>query len=374
MKRTFRILALLAAAVALAGLLGCSSKKEAAAQPEPVRGLAVVEVQRATVTDELEAVGSVRAQQTAQLSAEVVATVRSVTASEGERVRRGEVLVVLDDAQQRAEVARAGAAVAAAQQGIAAAQAEHGLAQATLQRYQSMYEKKSVSPHEMEEVQARSQAAAAQRDAAQAGRAQAAAAQAQARALWSYTRIRAPFDGVVTARNVDPGALAAPGVPLVTVEDTRKFRLEATVDESDLRFVQLGAKVTVAIDALGAELPGTVTQIVPAADPASRSFTVKIELPAQASLHSGFFGRARFPRGQREAVRVPRAALVERGQLQGVYLVGRDGRIGLRFVTLGRASGEQVEVLSGLSGGERIVAAHGGRDLAGKRVEAEGKR
>lgn len=363
-----RLIAILTSVAALLLLAGCGGKKEPGAPAETVRGVPVVAVRRAPIPDVVEAVGSVRAHQTAQLSAEIVATVRAVPVAEGKRVRRGEVLMVLDDAQQRAGALQASAGVTAAQQQAAAADAGYGLAQATLGRYQAMYEKKSVSPHEMDEVQARYKAAAAQRDAARAGQAQAVAGQAQAWALLSYTRIRAPFDGVVTAKSADPGALAAPGVPLLTVEDTSRFRLEAPVDESDLRFVQLGGKVPVTMDALGEELPGTVQQIVPAADPASRSFTVKVELPRDPRLHSGLFGRARFPRGRRDAVVVPRAAVLDRGQLQGVYVVGAEGRIGLRFVTLGQPLGDQVEVLSGLSGGERVVAAHGGRELAGRKL------
>jgi RND family efflux transporter MFP subunit len=365
MRRNILILASVATMLLLAG---CGGKKESGTPQETVRGVPVVQIQRAPIPDAVEAVGSVRANQTAQLSAEIVATVRSVQAAEGKRVRRGEVLIVLDDAQQRAGAAQASAGVVAARQQAAAAEANYGLAQATLNRYQTMYEKKSVSPHEMDEVRARYQSAAAQREAAQAGQAQAVAGQAQAGALLSYTRIRAPFDGVVTAKGVDRGALAAPGVPLLTVEDTSRFRLEATVDESDLRFVSLGGKVPVSIDALGDELAGTVQQIVPAADPASRSFTVKVELPRDPRLHSGLFGRARFPRGQRDAVMVPRAAVLDRGQLQGVYVVGADRLIGLRFVTLGQTLGDQVEVLSGLSGGERVIAAPGGRELVGRKL------
>lgn len=355
------------AALSLA-LLGCGEKKPAAESSERVRGVRTIAIQRTAVPDGVEAVGTVRANQSAQLSAQIVASVRSVNAVEGRRVRRGDVLVVLDDAAPRAAADQARAGITAARQQVAAADAGYGLAQATLTRYQSMYEKKSVSPHEMDEMQARYKAAAAQRDAASAAQAQAVAGAAGARAMLSYTRIRAPFDGMVTAKNVDPGALAAPGAPLVTVEDTSSFRLEVAVDESDLRYVQLGAKVPVAIDALGEDLEATVQQFAPAADPGSRSFTVKLALPKDARLHSGLFGRARFPRGERDAVVVPRTAVIERGQMQGVYVVSPDGEVTLRFITLGKPVGEQIEILSGLSGGERLVAAPGGRDLAGKRL------
>ena len=109
-------------------------------------------------------------------------------------------------------------------------------------------------------------------------------------------------------------------------------------------------------------------QIVPAADPASRSFLVKVELPAETRLRSGFFGRARFPRGEGSALLIPRTSLVERGQLQGVYVLDANQIAGLRYVTLGRSTGDQVEVLSGLQAGEKLVAAPGDRELGGKRI------
>jgi len=119
------------------------------------------------------------------------------------------------------------------------------------------------------------------------------------------------------------------------------------------------------------ELKGKVTQIVPAADPGSRSFLVKIELPSDAQLRSGLFGRAQFSRGQRSSFVIPRTAVVERGQLQGVYVLDQNKVAGLRYVTLGKTSGPQVEVLAGLQEGERFVAQPGLLDWSGKRIEAQ---
>jgi RND family efflux transporter MFP subunit len=358
----------LAFAVALLAV-GCSDRKTPAAPaPEVVRDLQLMQVQRQAVPDYVETIGTVRALQTSQLSAQIVGTVISIRAQEGQHVRKGDVLIVLDDAQQRAALERAAAAVNGAQQDIAAAEADYALAHATLGRYENLYQKKSVSPHEMDEVQAREKSAGARRDQSQAGIAQAHALESQARAGLGYTRIRAPFDGVVTAKNVDVGALASPGLPLLTIEDTHGFRLEASVDEGDIRLVMLGATVPVAVDALGAELQGKIVQVVPVADPASRSFVVKLDLPPEPRLRSGFFGRARFPRGERNAILVPRTAVLDRGQLQGVYVVGSGGDISLRFVTLGKGAGDNVELLSGVTSGERLVALHGGRELAGKKI------
>jgi RND family efflux transporter MFP subunit len=279
------------------------------------------------------------------------------------------VLIVLDNAQQQAALERATAGVSGARQDIAASDADYNLAASTLARYQSLFERKSISPHEFDQVQAQAKAAAAHRDQAQAGLKQATAAEAQARSGLGYTRIRAPFDGIITEKRVDPGALAAPGVPLVTIEDTRRFRMEVTVDEHDIALIRLGASANVAVDALG-EFSGKVVQIVPAADPASRSFLVKVELPADARLRSGLSGHARFNRGERQAITIPRDAVLDRGQLQAIYVVGPDKLANLRYVSLGKPAGQGVEVLAGLQEGEWLVAQPGDRELAGRKIEA----
>ncbi len=360
------------ALAALAVLAGCGGKKKEAAQPaEIVRGVQVMQVQRSTVPDYVEAVGTVRALQTSQISAETVGTIVAIGAHEGQRVHKGDVLIVLDDAQQRAALDRATASINAAQQEIAAADADNSLASSTLARYQSLYEKKSVSPHEMDEVKARAAMAGAHSQQAQAALAQARAAEAQARAALGFTRIHAPFDGVITAKLVDAGALAAPGVPLLTIEDTSRFRAEATLDENDVQTAKLGATAPVGIEALGADFQGKVVQIVPAADPASRSFVVKVELPVDPRLRSGLFARVRFASGQREAVLLPKSAVLDRGQLQAVYAVSPQNIATLRFVTLGKKFGDQVEVLSGLQGGERIIPQPGDREFSGKQIEGQ---
>ena len=151
-----------------------------------------------------------------------------------------------------------------------------------------------------------------------------------------------------------------------------RYRLEVTVNESDLQYVRTGHEVPVAIDALdNAALEGKVVQIVPAADPASRTFLVKIELPTDTRLRSGLFGRAQFSRGERKALLIPRSAVVERGQLQGIFVLDQNQVASLRYISLGKTSGSGIEVLAGLQDGERVVAKPGALDLNGKRVEAE---
>ncbi len=359
--------------IAAAGLSSCSSEPVSApAAVETVRNVAVLSAQRADVPDLREAVGTVRAVETSQLASQMMGTIVEIRVHEGDRVRRGQVLAVIDDAQPRASVDRAAAAESAAGQELTAADSDLSLAESTLKRYQSLYDRKSVSPQEFDEVKARYQSALAHRDSARSGQAQAKAALAQARTSLAYTRILAPFDGVVTERKADPGTLASPGLPIVTVEDLRRYRLEATVNETDLRYVRMGQSVPVVVDALdNTVLNGKVVQIVPAADPASRSFLVKIQLPGDARLRSGLFGRAQFSRGRRTSLLIPQTAVVARGQLQAVYVLDANNRASLRYITLGRISGPAVEVLAGLEDGERFVAKPGELDLNGKRVEAQ---
>ncbi len=359
---------------ALGGVLaGCTNERRAETTlPEMVNNISVVVVQKTTVPGWLETVGTVRAAQTSQVSSQMMGDIVEIRAHEGDRVQSGQVLAIINDAQPRSATDQATAAVTAAEKEVSAVDSDLALAESTLKRYQQLYEKKSVSPQEFDEIKARYQSAEARHDIARAGQAQANAALAQAQTALGYTRIRAPFAGVVTEKKADAGTLALPGMPIFTIEDTRNYRLEATVDESDIRFVQIGHATSVTIDALGnAQLSGKVMQIVPAADPASRSFLVKIGLPADTRLRSGLFGRAQFPRGDRPAILIPQTSVVERGQLKGVYVVDANRTAGLRYVTLGKSPGEKVEVLSGLQDGDKVVAAPGDRELAGKRIAVQ---
>jgi len=164
-------------------------------------------------------------------------------------VSQGQVLATIDPAQAQSSLDRAQAALSAAQNEVAAAETERSLSESTLKRFDTLYQRKSVSPQEYDEVKARYQSALERAQPAQAGAAQAKAAVAQAQTAFGYAKVRAPFSGVVTERKVDPGVLAAPGMPLVTVEEVGRYRLEVSIDEASLRFVRLGGQVAVSLDA-----------------------------------------------------------------------------------------------------------------------------
>lgn len=353
-------------------MVGCSSEREtASAVPATQSNVSVLSVRPANVPDLVEAVGTLRAAQTSQLAGQMMANIVEIRVHEGDRIRRGQVLAILDEAQPRAALDRATAAELASQQEIVASDSDLVLAEATFKRYQTLYEKKSVSPQEFDEVKARYHAAVARRDMARAGLTQAKASAQQAQTALGYTRILAPFEGIVTEKKADVGTLVSPGMPIFTVEDLHRYRLEATVNETDLRYVRIGQKIPVDIDAVGGkQLEGRVVEIIPAADAATRSFVVKIEIPSDPALRSGLFGRAHFSRGQRSSLLIPRTAVVERGQLQGIYVLDQNQIAALRYITLGKPSGAQVEVLAGLQAGETLIADPGDREFSGKKIES----
>jgi RND family efflux transporter MFP subunit len=327
----------------------------------------VVESQEQKVPVSLRSTGTVHARETAVVSAQVMGRIQQVIVREGDSVRAGQTLVVLDDADLRAQVEQAQAGVKAAQNAQAAAQTNAALAASTLGRYKQLESEKSVSPQEMDEVSRRAEGAAASVDAMRAQTDAARAQESGARTMMSYTRLVAPFAGVVTSRMADPGTMAAPGVPLLQVDQAGALQLDATVDESVIGAIRKGMKLTVEVN--GAAATGSVAEIVPAADPSSHSFLVKIDLPSSSQTRAGMYGTAEFANGARRAILIPRSAVVARGSLNCLYVLDGQGIAQLRYITLGAAQGNLVEVLSGVSSGEKLVDSPSDRELAGKRID-----
>jgi RND family efflux transporter MFP subunit len=192
-----------------------------------------------------------------------------------------------------------------------------------------------------------------------------------------YGRILSPINGIVTSKQAEIGLLAAPGVPLLTLEDNSSYRLEVSVEDSMLKKIRLDTPVRISIDALGPqEFSSRVTEVVPASDPGSRSFTVKIDLfvgkggsVGQPDLRSGLFGKAHFPIGQKQILKVPQKAILQSGQLVGVFTVDSSNTLRLRLIKTGKQYGDQMEVLSGLNDGDRIVVEGVERVKEGDRVQ-----
>ncbi|HUO85274.1 MAG TPA: efflux RND transporter periplasmic adaptor subunit [Thermoanaerobaculia bacterium] len=360
-----------AAALALLAFLAAACSAPESRKPPPAATSAIpTEVIRLSAVPRIhETSGTVSSRIESTVAARIMGTVTAVYVDEGDRVRRGQPLLEIDsretDAQFRAAEAAVGelsSAIAAADAGLTAATANAELAESTWRRYVALQERGSVSPQEFEEVQARKRGASADRDRARkslealiAKKTQAEAQQTLARVASSWARLTAPIDGVVTARLIDPGDQARPGRPLLNLEGVDMFEVLTTLGEDRMHLAQPGARVSIRIDAISMELTGTIAHVSPAVDPSSRGALVRIALPTHPALRSGLFARVGFSEGEREVITVPTDSIVRRGQLEGVWVIDREGVSRFRLVKSGRVKADRTEILSGIEPGERLV-------------------
>ena len=368
-------------------VISCSRNPQPEQPATILSGLKIETLQTSAIDDYYEAVGTVRAKNSSVVAAKVMGNIVALHVREGDTVRAGQTLIEIDnrDAGIQLQKTQAGMrevqdsleeverSIRAAESARAAAQANETLANTTYKRYEMLAERQSVSPQEFDEVRTRYDVARAENERAdrllqalsarekqiRARIDQAKADVANARVYVGYSRIASPIDGVVVSRQADVGYMAMPGMPLLTIENSSRYQLHASVEESQLGKIRLHDQAHVTLEALSnKELLGTVDEIVPTADPATRSYIVKIALVNVdgGQLRSGLYGKARFIMGQRNVLAIPQAAVTKQGQLVGVFVVDRSGVARLRLVKTGRAVADRVEVLSGLNEGEEIIS------------------
>jgi RND family efflux transporter MFP subunit len=353
----------------LLGACGHSSEERKANAPAAAVSVSAMPATRAEWPTVYDATGTVRARTASVLSAKVMGYVRDVNVSVGDYVKTGQTLVVLDARDLDSAIGKVVAmqeeirsTIPEVENGVAGAKAQLELAQVTFKRMDDLFKKKSISNQELDEASARLRGAEANYRMALSKRKQLDARMRQveheqrsAEIMRGYSEVRAPYDAVVTERQAEPGTLATPGAPLVKLERAGSYRLEVPVEESRVSLVRQGQQVRVELEALGRSLIGKVSEIVPAVDAMSRTYTVKIDLPGLPQLKSGMFGRAQFAVGTHSVVAVPENAVVERGQLQSIY-VAEGGFVRNRLVTTGRKHNGYMEVLSGLDAAEAVIA------------------
>jgi len=370
--------------------LNCSEKIEPGTTPAggggPSVSVSTIDARSAIQPVLYEAVGTVKAQLSATVSGKLMGVIQAFHVKEGDLVKTGDLLVQLDERQVVAQLNQAQAALAEARQtefGAVSAQtaAEAGAQRALLsyRRNQTLLEGEVITQEAFETVetqhkqaqaalsQARAMVAAAQFRINQAQAAVTAATVARKDAL-----ILAPFDGKVTAKLADAGALAAPGTPLLTLERGGEYRVDLVVPETYIQSIRTGQSVDVRIPASGGQpFAGTVDVIVPSADQGSRTFLVQVRVSGAESLHSGMFARVPLVIGEQQAMRIPASAVIRQGQLTGVFIVDAQNTARFRLIRTGRTYGDQVEVISGIKDGTRLVAARPAQLTNGSTVELE---
>lgn len=331
----------------LCALLGACL--EACGDPQPHSARAPSEHELPTLrlaterlAEDYQTVGTVVSDERVEISSRISAYVRAMDVREGERVRRGQVLVQLDARDQEAAVRQV-----QAQQAMREAALRD--AERTLIDTQTLFARGLVSDAARRKAQL-------ERDTVEQELRTQEAAVSAAQAQLRYTKIVSPVEGVVTAGPARAGDLVTPGRPLLVVESDTALLFETAVAESQVRHIAVGDAAQVSIDATGQGYRATVLRVVPSGDPVTRRFTVKLEPDDAVGLTPGLFGRSRFKIGETDGLRVPDAALAQRGGLIGVFVVSDEGRLNFRWVRTGRRDGGETEVTVGLKAGETVLA------------------
>ena len=331
------------AIAALALLLGACGGHEAApprAAPPPLAG-APVELREVETTVSAEAL--VEAVHQSTVAAQIAGRIVELRFDVGDRVQKGEVIARIDE---RA----ASQAVAASQAQLGAAEAALANARANYERTQQLFAQKFVSQAALDKARADFRAAESQMKAMLAGAGQAATER-------GFATLVAPYSGVVAARHVQLGEMAAPGRPIMTGFDPSTLRVVASVASTQVGSIRSGGRARVEIPAAGLWIPAKSVTVVPTADPRTQSTQVRIELPEDVrGVYPGVFARAHFVVGTAPRLMVPRAAIVHRGELTAAYVLSEGAAPQLRQVRLGAVADERgIEVLAGLRAGERVA-------------------
>ncbi len=353
---------ILLATIVVTGVLsvaGCSKKHDAGkAESAPVvvvKGASLETIRNGAIPEILDVVGSVRARTSAVVSTRIPGGISVLRVREGDRVKKGQLLVQLDAQENQATAAVASAAIDEARRGLDEALSRKKLADATFDRYNNLYKEQAVTRQEYEVKQTEKEMASQGVARAESRLRQNQEGAKAASTVSDYTRIVAPIAGIIASKQVDLGATVFPGQPLMTIEDEGSYQLELALPENIVSKVKIGSPLQVTLDALGSSFAARIAEIVPTADPGSRTFVAKVALN-QKNLKSGMFGRGALNCGMSAAgITVPKKAVVERGALTSVWAVDKENVAHMRIVKVGRVIGERFEILSGLSEGDRIV-------------------
>ena len=342
--RPARVPAALFAACAAILLAACGKPEAPVA---PALSAAPVPVQVKIVTPEThqateDVVGTVRSRQRAVIEAKVSGRVLQYLATPGQMVKAGELLAELDVQEMRARQEQAAAMLEQADKEMV--------------RYQNLTAKAAISRQEYTAAEARQKVARA--------------ALSEAGTMLGYAKVTAPFDGVITRKLAEVGDLATPGKPLMEIESPSSLRLEADLPEAMLERIQLGSKMQAKVAALPQPLEATVSEIAPVADPVSRTFQVKFDLPGAPGLRAGQFGRVSVPVAETKLLRLPAGVVMKRGQLELVYVV-REGRATLRLVKTGKELPDGTGILSGLEAGEAVIVSDAAKLAEGQPVTVQ---
>jgi RND family efflux transporter MFP subunit len=347
----------LALGVAVGSLSG-SGEKKAPGEVTPAAARAVAAevstVQKTSLTQRVALPGMVASEDQVQVASRLMGYIREIKVQEGQTVKAGQLLFVIDPTDIQGQVSQARSGLAQAEAALADAQSDY-------ERFGALYKDEAIPRVQWDKVRLQYQIARQQAAAAKAGLG---TASSQLR----YASVTSPISGVVTQKMANAGDLAAPGRPLVVIEGLNKLQVRTNVSDMVFGHIKPGDRVSIAAEGRDAQMEGVIAQMVPAADPVSHTHLVKIDLPKGSALQSGAFVQVGFGVGTRQGILIPGHAVVERAGISGVFVVDAQGVARFRMVRSGATENGMIEIQAGLNPGERIATSQAEQLENGDRV------
>jgi HlyD family secretion protein len=328
----------------------------------------ILELKKEKIIDTYEAVGTVRPLTKTSVEAQISAQILKILVTPGTKVKKDDILIYLDARNEETQLKKAKEGLAFAKNNLKqavksedAARAGLNQAKAAFSRTNKLFKSGVVTSQQFEIDKAAFLKAKAMLEGSQeavlaskTGIRQAEQIINEAQIVLEYSIIKAPAMGVIIDRNADPGDQAIPGKPLLVLQTSGSLRLEASVREGMISKIRQGGTFDVNIETLGKVIPSVIEEIVPYADPNTRTFLVKATLPKAPGLYPGMFGRLLIPVKEKEVILIPKQALIIIGQLELVYIKGKNGDWKSIYIKTGKKYADKIEVLSGLTGNETI--------------------
>ena len=295
----------------------------------------------------LNASGTIQALKSANLSTRMMGFVTSTPVNVGDKVKKGDLLLAINNADLQAKLSQVKASINEATAAFTNAEKDYN-------RFKALFTENSASQKELDDITAHYNIAKARLEGAKQMK-------NEVDAQFAYANLRAPFDGVVTGRFIKNGDMTKPGMPLISIEAPDNFEVIAMVPESDISKILAGTNASILVKSMNKTLPGKVTEVSTSAQNTGGQYLVKITVDkTDTSILSGMFVTIQFPletQQKNNMVLIPKSAIVTKGQLSGIYTVSEEHTAILRWLRLGRTFGDNVEVLSGLSPNESYIVS-----------------
>ncbi len=346
--------------IAVGLLASCSSEPVKKKSEKFDLTVEVAKAENIKQTELLSFTGKLEASTHSKLSTRIMGQVEQIHVKLGEKVRKGQLLLQISNKDILAKKKQAEANVLVSETLFADAEKN-------LERYQTLFDKKSASMKELEGMQI-------QKNVAESKLAAAKGMLVEVEETLKYANIRAPYNGRVTKQFLKVGDLASPGMPLLSIEKNGKYEVVARISESEISKIKVNDYVEVELTAQNKRrIQARVSEINPSALDSGNQFEVKLQLDAikdsELKLYTGMFAKVFIQMGEIKRIVIPKSVLVEKGQLTGVYTLSQSNTALLRWIRVGKTYGNSIEVLSGLSSGEKYILSYEGKIWDGAKLK-----